>query len=131
MVFGPDHAHEGVIAYNYSGVTHSRSLPIACSLGTPEVATWMGGFREYLTDTLTGHLVPPDAPESLAEVASEVLSNPAGVAKMADWARALMASTWSWADSARVILDVYRAFCCPMELTFSTQQEEFAGRGRW
>ena len=39
-----------VAVYNYHDVTDSGSLRIACTLGTPVVATSVGGFREFLTD---------------------------------------------------------------------------------
>jgi len=98
-----------VAVYNYRDVTDSGALRIACSLGTPVVATAVGGFREFLTDGLTGRLVPPDAPERLVEVINDVLADPAGAAKVAEAARALSASAWSWADSAKATLELYRA----------------------
>ena len=97
-----------VAVYNYHDVTDSGSLRIACSLGTPVVATAVGGFREFLTDGVTGRLVPPEAPELLVEAISDVLADPAAAAKMADAARELAASAWPWADSARATCDLYR-----------------------
>lgn len=97
-----------VAVYNYRDVTDSGALRIACSLGTPVVATDVGGFREFLTDGLTGRLVPPAAPERLVEVINDVLADPAGAARMAEAARALAASAWSWADSAKATLELYR-----------------------
>lgn len=98
-----------VAAYNYREVTDSGSLRIACSLGCPVVATAVGGFREFLTDGVTGRLVPPDDPEWLAAAIGDVLADSAGAARMAESARALAASVWSWADSAKATLELYRA----------------------
>ena len=100
-----------VAVYNYRDVTDSGSLRIACTLGTPVVATSVGGFREFLTDGVTARLVPPGAPERLADAISDVLADPAGAAKMAEAARTLAASSWSWAESARATLELYRAIC--------------------
>ncbi|MBI4636034.1 MAG: glycosyltransferase [Candidatus Rokubacteria bacterium] len=97
-----------VAVYNYTDVTDSGALRIAASLGTPVVATAVGGFREFLTDGVTGRLVPPDAPEALASAVSDLLADPVGAARMADAARALAASAWSWADSAAATLALYR-----------------------
>jgi glycosyltransferase involved in cell wall biosynthesis len=98
-----------VAVYNYRDVTDSGSLRIACSLGVPVVATAVGAFREFLADGVTGRLVPPDDPEALAAVAAAVLSDPEGSARMAEAARGLASSSWSWADSAKATLDLYRA----------------------
>ena len=100
-----------VAVYNYRDVTDSGSLRIACSLGTPVVATSVGGFREFLTDGVTGRLVPPEAPELLVAAIGDMLADPAAAAKMASAARKLAACAWSWADSARATLEVYSAIC--------------------
>jgi len=96
-----------VAVYNYREVTDSGSLRIACSLNTPVVATAVGGFREFLTDGVTGRLVPSGASELLAEAISDVLADPPGAVKMAEAARALATSAWSWADSAKATLALY------------------------
>jgi glycosyltransferase involved in cell wall biosynthesis len=100
-----------VAVYNYHDVTDSGSLRIACTLGTPVVATSVGGFREFLTDGVTARLVPPGVPERLVDAIGDVLADPVGAAKMAEAARALAASSWSWAESARATLELYRAIC--------------------
>lgn len=110
--------------YNYRDVTDSGSLRIACSLGVPLVATSVGGFREFLTDGLTGRLVPPEAPDRLAEAIGEVLADSAGAARMAEAARALSASAWSWAKSAKATLELYREL-----LDRRSLQSWGAGRG--
>lgn len=94
--------------FNYRDVTDSGSLRIACSLGTPVVATTVGGFREFLTDGVTGRLVPADDPERLVEAISAVLADPGGAARLAEAARVLAASVWSWADGAKATLEVYQ-----------------------
>lgn len=118
VAFRPGYVpHEEVAAYfaaadvavfNYREVTDSGSLRIACSLGSPVVATAVGAFREFLTDGVTGRLVPPDDPESLARAVGDVLADAPGAARMTAAARALAAARWSWADSAKATLELYR-----------------------
>jgi glycosyltransferase involved in cell wall biosynthesis len=97
-----------VAVYNYHDVTDSGSLRIACSLRAPAVATAVGGFREFLTDGVTGRLVPPGDPEALAAAVSSLLADPVMAARMAEAARTLAASTWSWAKSARATHELYQ-----------------------
>jgi len=97
-----------VAVYNYREVTDSGSLRIACSLGTPVVATAVGAFREFLTDGASARLVPPGDTTALAAALGEVLDDPAGAARLAAAARELAASIWSWADSAKATLELYR-----------------------
>ena len=97
-----------VAVYNYREVTDSGSLRIACSLGTPVVATAVGAFREFLTDGVSARLVPPGDAAALAAAVGEVLDDPVGAARMAAAARDLSAASWSWADSAKATLELYR-----------------------
>jgi len=48
----------------------------AMAAGRPVVATDVGGCRELVEEGTTGHLVPPDDPEGLAERAVRLLSLP-------------------------------------------------------
>jgi glycosyltransferase involved in cell wall biosynthesis len=97
-----------VAVFNYRDVTDSGSLRIACSLGIPVVATAVGGFREFLTDGVTGRLVPADDPERLVEAVSAVLADPREAARLAEAAGILAASVWSWADGAKATLELYQ-----------------------
>jgi len=98
-----------VAVFNYRDVTDSGALRVAASLGTPIVATAVGAFREFLADGATGRLVPPGDASALATTLGDVLADAAGAARMADAARALSATAWSWADSARATLGLYHA----------------------
>jgi glycosyltransferase involved in cell wall biosynthesis len=98
-----------VAVFNYRDVTDSGALRVAASLGTPIVATSVGAFREFLADGATGRLVPPGDARALAATLGDVLADVAGAARMADAARALSESTWSWADSAHATLALYRS----------------------
>ena len=96
-----------VAVFNYRDVTDSGALRVAASLGTPIVATSVGAFREFLADGATGRLVPPGDARALAATLGDVLADVAGAARMADAARALSASAWSWTDSARATRSLY------------------------
>jgi glycosyltransferase involved in cell wall biosynthesis len=98
-----------VAVFNYRDVTDSGALRVAASLGTPIVATSVGAFREFLADGATGRLVPPGDAGALATTLGDVLADAAGAARMADAARVLSASAWSWTDSARATLKLYSA----------------------
>lgn len=97
-----------VAVYNYREVTDSGSLRIACSLGTPVVATAVGAFREFLTDGVSARLVPPGDAAALAAALGAVLDDPAGAARMAAAARDLATARWSWAVSAKATLELYQ-----------------------
>jgi glycosyltransferase involved in cell wall biosynthesis len=90
-----------VAVFNYRDITDSGSLRLACGSGTPVVATDVGSFREFLSDGVTARLVPPGDARTLVAALGEVLGDPERAARMADAARALAASAWSWAESAK------------------------------
>jgi glycosyltransferase involved in cell wall biosynthesis len=126
VTFRPEYVPHGEVAayfraadvalYNYFEVTDSASLRVACSMGTPVVATAVGAFAEFLTDGATARLVPPNDPASLAAAVGEMLADPARAARMAEAARALAASAWSWAESARATLELYGTVLPPVSL---------------
>lgn len=102
-------AAAAVAVFNYTDITDSGSLRLACDMGTPLVATAVGSFREFLTDGVTARLVEPGDHRALAAALGDVLADPAGAARMAQAARALAASTWSWAESAKATARLYAA----------------------
>ena len=117
VVFRPGYVPAGTVAtyfaaadvavFNYRDITDSGSLRLACDLGTPVVATAVGSFREFLTDGVTARLVAPDDSRALAQALGDVLARPEASARMAAAARALAASEWSWAESARATAQLY------------------------
>ena len=96
-----------VAVFNYRDITDSGSLRLACDLGTPVVATAVGSFREFLTDGVTARLIEPGHGPALAAALGDVLGEPARATRMAQAARALAASTWSWAASAKATAELY------------------------
>jgi glycosyltransferase involved in cell wall biosynthesis len=68
-----------------TSVTREASSTVvkqAGALGIPVVATDVGGTCEVLADGVTGILVPPNDPESLARAAISILGDPARAAAM-------------------------------------------------
>ena len=98
-----------VAVFNYRDITDSGSLRLACAMGTPVVATAVGSFREFLTDGVTARLVEPGDTQALAAALGAVLANPEDAARLARAARALAASAWSWAESAKATAGLYEA----------------------
>ena len=96
-----------VAVFNYRDVTDSGALRIAASLGTPIVASAVGGFGEFLTDGVSGRLVPPGDRGALVAALVGTLADPGAAAKRADAARQLAAEAWSWDTSARATQALY------------------------
>ena len=71
------------------------------------VATAVGSFREFLTDGVTARLIDPDDAPGLARALGDVLARPEAALRMAEAARALAASAWSWAESAAATARLY------------------------
>jgi glycosyltransferase involved in cell wall biosynthesis len=98
-----------VAVFNYHDITDSGALRVACSLGTPVVATAVGGFREFLKDRETARLVSPGNLDALAGAVGDVLDDPAAAERMACAAQALSGQRWSWESAARATLVAYHA----------------------
>jgi glycosyltransferase involved in cell wall biosynthesis len=96
-----------VAVFNYRDITDSGSLRLACDLGTPVVATSVGSFREFLTDGVTARLVEPGHAGALVEALDDVLARPEQAARMAQAARELATTSWSWAESAKATAQLY------------------------
>jgi glycosyltransferase involved in cell wall biosynthesis len=64
-----------------------NALLEAMAAGRPAVATAVGGTPEVLTDGETGWLVPPEAPEALAEALADAIARPAEAKRRGDNAR--------------------------------------------
>ncbi|HEU5319538.1 MAG TPA: glycosyltransferase, partial [Methylomirabilota bacterium] len=60
----------------------------ALAVGTPIVATAVGGVPDAVTDGVTGLLVPPEDPAALAQAVLATLADPTAAARRARSARA-------------------------------------------
>src|SRR5712691_1333631 len=94
----------------------SQVIPQALAVGTPGVATTVGGSPELVRDGETGRLVPPEDPPALARAVLEILRDP-------ERARA-MGRAGQAAISAGLTLDA------SMARTTAVYRELLAGRER-
>jgi len=62
----------------------SQVIPQALAVGTPVVATTVGGSPELIRDGVTGRLVPPSDAPALAAAILALLRNPDDAAAMAE-----------------------------------------------
>ncbi|HWF71721.1 MAG TPA: glycosyltransferase family 4 protein [Solirubrobacteraceae bacterium] len=88
--------------FDFSGV-----LATALAFGKPVVLTDVGGFSE-IADTGAALLVPPDDPGALREALSSLIDDPGAREPMAAAATAAAAGPYSWDESARRTLELYR-----------------------
>jgi len=87
-----------------------RVLIEAMAVGTPVIASCVGGIPELLTDGREGFLVPPENPEALAEKIALLLSDRDLRKKMSAQARTTFLERF---DLARHLSDQVEAFCQP------------------
>jgi glycosyltransferase involved in cell wall biosynthesis len=86
-----------------------RVLLEAAASGVPVVATNVGGTPEIVLDGVTGRLVPPRDPESLAAVVIGVLMNKDHQHSMRLAARSRAVNDFNVAKSAQRLLECWRA----------------------
>lgn len=79
----------------------------AMALGKPIVATRVGGIPEIVEDGLTGVLVPPEDPESLAVAIIDVVRNPTKLQAMGR-AGKLRAGSFSISETGKTQVKIYK-----------------------
>jgi glycosyltransferase involved in cell wall biosynthesis len=77
--------------------------------GVPVVAAAVGEIREYIRHGETGLLMPPGAPERMAEAAIALLRDPARRAALAERAAAEMRTLYAWEALAERLVEVYES----------------------
>lgn len=85
----------------------SNVLLEAMASGLPVIATDVGGNREAVADGVTGFLVPPRAPERLAEVAIQLASHPDQAHRFAEKARSSAEERFSVGRMLRAHEEIY------------------------
>ncbi|MGB0383526.1 MAG: glycosyltransferase family 4 protein [Ardenticatenaceae bacterium] len=96
------------VVYPYRNSTQSASLQVAYAFGRPVIATNVGGLPEVVEDGRSGILVPPQAPQQLAEAINKMLNNPQMSTQMGAYARHLSETRYSWTPIAKQVLAAYR-----------------------
>jgi len=79
----------------------------AMAVGTPVVATAVGGIPEVIENGVTGWLAPPEDPIALAQVLSEALENGEKRQQICESARARIMDSYSIEVTARKTLALY------------------------
>jgi glycosyltransferase involved in cell wall biosynthesis len=108
----------GVLRYFYSAADVFVTTPWyepfgitpveAMACGTPVVGSNVGGVKSTVRDGLTGYLVPPDAPDELAERLARLYRFPALAERMAVRARRRAQERFTWARVADEIAGLYQ-----------------------
>ena len=65
-----------VVVTPYVDASQSGIVPVAYAFSKPVVATDVGALPEQVEDGVTGLLVPPNEPESLAEAINNIINDP-------------------------------------------------------
>jgi starch synthase len=88
----------------------------AMACGIPVVASAVGGIPEVVDDGVTGLLVPPDAPDALAQALTAVLADPARGAAMGAAGRRRAVEHFSWSEVAGQTAELYREVLASSDL---------------
>jgi len=113
--FLPEQRLRPLVAAADCAVVPSRYEPFgmvaveAAALGTPVVASDVGGLREVVDPGRTGLLVPPGDPEALAHAVAQVLSDPVRADAMAAAAHRRAAEVYDWPVIAGRTVGVYES----------------------
>jgi glycosyltransferase involved in cell wall biosynthesis/protein-tyrosine-phosphatase len=81
----------------------------AMALGTPVVATSVGGVPEVISHPVNGLLVPPQNPQALADACLDLDANRERALTMAAHARRTIEESFSRDANGRGVMNVYRA----------------------
>jgi glycosyltransferase involved in cell wall biosynthesis len=96
-----------LVALPYLDAEHSGVLYTALAFGRPMVLSAVGGFPEVAA-TGAGRLVAPGDVDGLAAALTEVVGDEPARAELAAAAARAAAGPFSWDETARLTLDLYR-----------------------
>jgi glycosyltransferase involved in cell wall biosynthesis len=96
-----------VVALPYVEASQSGVIPVAYAFGKPVVATRVGGIPDVVDHGLTGLLVPPGDPDSLADALVALLKDHGARLEMGRRAREKAGNELSWTSVAQETLRVY------------------------
>jgi glycosyltransferase involved in cell wall biosynthesis len=96
-----------LVVLPYLDAEHSGVLYTGLAFGKPLVLSAVGGFPE-VAETGAARLVPPGDTESLAATLEELIGDEAARAELAAAASAAAVGPYSWDETARRTMDLYR-----------------------
>jgi glycosyltransferase involved in cell wall biosynthesis len=95
--------------------SHTEGLPNvvleACAAGVPVVATSVGGTPEVIEDGVSGLLVPPGDPVTLASAICEMLGDEEGAREMAFQGRQRVLEWFSFHRQVEQYLELFDSLC--------------------
>lgn len=97
------------------------ALTEAIYLGTPVVATRVGGIPEIVRDGVDGLLVPPGSPEALSEALVRLIRDPALLHSLAKDGRRWIAERFQFETMVRRYEEVYDELLESKSLTFQVK----------
>ena len=95
-----------IVVLPYRDVEHSGVLYAALAFGKPLVLSAVGGFPE-VAEQGAARLVPPEDPDALAATLTELVTNEAARAQLAEAAAHAASGSYSWDEAARRTLALY------------------------
>src|SRR5436853_1818842 len=96
-----------LVVLPYLDAEHSGVLYTGLAFGKPLVLSAVGGFPEVAA-TGAGRLVPPGVVDALAAALDDLVRDESARAELAAAATRAAAGPYSWEESARLHLDLYR-----------------------
>jgi glycosyltransferase involved in cell wall biosynthesis len=96
-----------LVVLPYRDAEHSGVLYTGLAFGKPLVLSAVGGFPE-VAEQSAARLVPPEDPAALAGILTELTGDEAARAELGDAAARAAAGSYSWDESARQTLALYR-----------------------
>jgi glycosyltransferase involved in cell wall biosynthesis len=109
---GDDHVAElfqraSVLVLPYIEASQSGVASIGLALGTPVIASAVGGLRELIRDGKDGLLVPPGDSKALAKAISRLLSDPGLCSEIRENIRAKCSTELAWDNIAKRTFTLY------------------------
>ena len=96
-----------LVALPYLDAEHSGVLYTGLAFGKPLLLSAVGGFPE-VAETGAARLVPPGDTDALAATLGHLLGDQGARAELARAATAAAAGPYSWDETARLTMDLYR-----------------------
>jgi glycosyltransferase involved in cell wall biosynthesis len=96
-----------LVALPYLDAEHSGVLYTGLAFGKPLVLSAVGGFPE-VAETGAARLVPPGDTDALAATLAELVADEAARAELAAAASAAASGPYSWDETARLTMELYR-----------------------